>query len=214
MQGMTALATLSAIRRYPVKSLAGEVLDDVLVEPDGIAGDRGRALVVRDGHARTGKTYRGKEHERLHLLEDAGAAVALAAQRGVALSVEQGEHFFDDAPISLILSSWIDELSALVGYPVGWERFRPNFFASAIALPAPGEVELVGRTIAIGALALRVTAPIERCVAVTHDPAGGPSDPAILRTVAQRRSNIMGIYCAAATPATVRIGDPIVLTAQ
>ena len=52
---MTA-ATVSALWRYPVKSMRGERCDDVLVGADGIAGDRRYALV----DALTGKVASAK----------------------------------------------------------------------------------------------------------------------------------------------------------
>jgi uncharacterized protein len=37
---MTYIGTVSEIRRYPVKSMQGELLDRVSLTPLGIAGDR------------------------------------------------------------------------------------------------------------------------------------------------------------------------------
>ena len=55
--------------RYPTKSLRAEPLERAVVESDGVRGDRRRALVVSTPeHARTGRTYRGKEHNLLHTL--------------------------------------------------------------------------------------------------------------------------------------------------
>ena len=116
------------MRRFPVKSLRGEALEEIAVDSNGLHGDRQRALVVRDGPIRAGKTYRGKEHERLHLIADPDAATAAAAERGVDVSLERDGPFFDDAPVSIIVDRWLDALSAHVGYRVEWQRFRPNFF--------------------------------------------------------------------------------------
>jgi len=44
---MTALGRLAAIWRFPVKSMAGEALDEAAVGPGGIEGDR-RFAFVRD----------------------------------------------------------------------------------------------------------------------------------------------------------------------
>jgi uncharacterized protein YcbX len=129
------IGTLEAVRRYPIKSLQGVALDSVKVEVSGIPGDRSGALFALQG-AREGKTYRGKEHDRLHLLRDAAAAQASAEERGVAVEVRHGEHFFDDAPISILVDEWLRELDAHVGYNVEWERFRPNFFVRSGASAA------------------------------------------------------------------------------
>src|SRR5665213_2626931 len=123
---MTEMGTLAQIWRYPVKSMHWQPLDRVEVDPEGLRGDRTSALIVRDGHARVGKTLRGKEHDRLHLMDDAAAAVASASGRGIATEVCSEGRYFDDAPVSLLLDRWLDGLSAHVGYAVEPIRFRPN----------------------------------------------------------------------------------------
>ncbi|HYL26722.1 MAG TPA: hypothetical protein VEW74_02745, partial [Candidatus Nitrosotalea sp.] len=97
------IGTLKGARRYPVKSLRGEPLDFAQVDATGVRGDRTSALFVRSGNPRVGKTYRGKEDERLHLLDDTHAAREGAAARGVELEIRLGGRFFDDAPISLLV---------------------------------------------------------------------------------------------------------------
>jgi uncharacterized protein YcbX len=56
--------TISAIRRYPVKSCRGHAVDTALVEPWGLAGDRRWALIDPDG-----KTVTGREYPRFVLVE-------------------------------------------------------------------------------------------------------------------------------------------------
>jgi uncharacterized protein len=204
------LGTLAAVRRYPVKSLRGEALDCVDVAAAGIPGDRACALVVRAGHARVGKTFRGKEHDRLHLLAGAPAGSAAAAQEGVDVEVCRGEHFFDDAPISILVDRWLDDLSEHVGYTVEWERFRPNFFVHAGNGFALTEADLVDAVLALGSVKLRVRAPIERCVTVTYHPRGEDNDPRILAFLAAQRETLMGIYCDVGQPGIASVGDSLV----
>lgn len=194
--------------------MRGEALEESAVDFDGLRGDRQRALVVRDGPVRAGKTYRGKEHERLHLIADPDAATAAAAQRGVDVSLERDGPFFDDAPVSIIVDRWLDALSAHVGYLVEWQRFRPNFFVTAAPQFDFDEKSLTGSDLRLGEVRLRVRAPIGRCVVITYDPEGGTSDPEILRYVAQQRDNTMGIYCDVIGPGTVRVGDVLTLGSQ
>ncbi|HUA09127.1 MAG TPA: MOSC N-terminal beta barrel domain-containing protein [Candidatus Acidoferrales bacterium] len=202
------IGTLRAIARYPVKSLRGEALEACAVLPEGLEGDRRTALVAPPEHARAGKTYRGKENDRLHLVDTLEEARALAP----GLRVEESEErYFDDAPVSLILDRWLDGISNYVGYRVEWQRFRPNFFAQAEDGIAIDEVALTGRELQIGAVTLRVRYPIERCVVPTYDLQGGEADPRILRYVAQARSNWMGIYCDVPRAGIARIGDSLEL---
>ena len=206
------IGTLQAVRRYPIKSLRGIALDSVTVEVSGIPGDRSGALFALSG-AREGQTYRGKEHDQLHLLRDAADAQACAKERGVAAEVRHGAHFFDAAPISILVDEWLRELDAHVGYEVEWERFRPNFFvrSGASAEPMPLEQTLVGAQLQVGTVRLRVRSPIERCVTVTYHPHGETSDPRILRFLAAQRNAWMGIYCDVEEPGIVGVGDPLIL---
>jgi uncharacterized protein YcbX len=206
------IGTLAALRRYPIKSLRGVDLDSVRVEAGGIPGDRSGALFARQG-SREGKIYRGKEHDRLHLLRDAAAAQASAKEHGVAVEVRRGEHFFDSAPISILVDEWLRELGAHVGYAVEWERFRPNFFVRVCkgsADPLPLEQTLVDARLQLGTAQLRVRSPIERCVTVNYHPRGEAADPRILQFLATQRDASMGIYCDVLEPGTVRAGDPLI----
>ena len=70
------LGTISHLWRYPVKALRGEALAIAELDENGVAGDRRAALFVTSpNHARSGKTYRGKEHNLLHTVEEASAAM-------------------------------------------------------------------------------------------------------------------------------------------
>ncbi len=204
------LGTIASIWRYPVKSLHFEALDEAEVDPTGLRGDRTAAYMVRsDGHARDGKAFRGKENETLHLLSDGPGVRAAARDAGVEIERRTDDRFFDDAPVSLIFDRWLRDLSEHVGYAVEPLRFRPNFFAAASPEFSDDETAMAGRTLTVGTVRLRVRAPIHRCIVTTYDLHGGPSDPRILRFVAQQRDNTMGIYCDVADPGVVRIGDRI-----
>ncbi len=203
------LGTLTAIRRYPVKSLRGEPLQEVAVLPAGLEGDRRRAMIVREGHARIGKAYRGKENDRLHLTSDAAVGIERARERGVEveLATREDEPFFDDAPVSIIVDKWLRGLSAYVGYDVGFERFRPNFFVEGREGFSLTEEAMTGRELALGEVLMRVRYPIERCVVTTYDQQTGESDNEILNYVVRERSTWMGIYCDVLRAGIVRIGD-------
>lgn len=202
------LGTLRAIRRFPVKSLRGEALEAATVLEGGLEGDRVAALINDDG-ARAGQPARGKENERFHLQARIDDALRIAPP----VHIERNEHerFFDLAPISVLLDTWLDGLSAFVGYRVEWERFRPNFFIEANDGIALDEASLTGRTLQLGEVTLQVRKPIGRCVVTTYDLRGGEADPRILRYVAQERGNSMGIYCDVPRAGIARIGDSLEL---
>lgn len=201
------LGMLRSLRRYPVKSLGGESLESVYIDAAGLEGDRERALFATEG-PRAGKTYRGKEDERLGRMREPGQAIARAPS--LQLAHDEAERYFDDAPVSLIVDRWLDALSAHVGYDVEPERFRANLCIASSG-EVPSEEALTGRELALGEVMLRVRYPIERCVVTTYDPAGGTADPRILRYLAQERSAWMGIYCDVPRAGIVRIGDSLSL---
>jgi uncharacterized protein YcbX len=70
---------------------------------------------------------------------------------------------------------------------------------------------LQGADLQLGTVRLRVRGPIERCVAITYHPRGEPSDPEILRFLAERRDACIGIYCDVLEPGRTCIGDGVQL---
>jgi uncharacterized protein YcbX len=181
-----------------------------------LPGDRTSALIVQAGHARAGKTYRGKEHNLLHTTRDATEARELAARRGVTVTHESraDTRYFDAAPISLIFDRWIAEVERALDTKLDPRRWRPNFYARAGAAFAYAESDLIGRAIEIGGVVLRVRETIERCVTTTYDIETGESDEDVLVYVAQQRANVMGVYCEVELAGTVRVGDDLRLRAR
>jgi uncharacterized protein YcbX len=211
---MQLLGHVAVITRYPVKSLAGEELQSVEIAEHGIPGDREAAFFVTAGHARTGKTFRGKEHNLLHLTSDTRRAEQLAKEKNATVDLRRGTHYFDVAPISLVFDRWVDEVSAGLGRELDFRRWRPNFFARAAADFQFSESDLVDRVIEAGTAVLRVRSPIERCVTITYDVQTGEPDPEVLRYLAQERGTLFGIYCDVELAGAVRAGDALRLRAR
>ena len=205
------IGSITALYRYPVKALRAEPLERADVLADGLAGDRASALFVRsDGHARSGKTYRGKEHNLLHTLTTAAAGAALAAQAGLAVEAEDSEpHYFDARPVSLVFDRWLAELAQIAGRPIDPLRFRPNVVAAADRDFAVREADLVGARLRLGTVELDVVEPIVRCVTPSYDVASGATDPEMHRFIAVDRGNIMGVYCTVVRPGTLAVGAEI-----
>lgn len=206
------LGTIARLWRYPTKSLAARPLERATCDPGGIVGDRARALFVASpDHARVGKTYRGKENERLHVLADDDAAIALAAERGVALELRDDGPFFDLEPISLLFDTWLRDGERRIGRALDPLRFRPNAFVHAAADFVLDEDDLVDCILAIGDVRLRVTQPIHRCVTTTYDIETSACDPRVLATLARERENTMGVYAIVARPGEIAVGDSMTI---
>ena len=205
------IGSVEALYRYPVKSLRAEPLTSADVRAGGFDGDRASALFVSSpGHARTGKTYRGKEHRLLHTVTAVADATELALAAGLTIEAENAApHYFDAEPVSLVFDAWIRELEELAGRAVDPMRFRPNIVAVAGASFAVSEHGFVGTRVRVGEVTFDVVSPITRCVTPSYDLASGEPDPALQRTLVGQRGNIMGVYCRVVTTGTIARGATI-----
>ena len=226
---------VAALWRYPVKSMAPEPLERIDVGWHGFAGDR-RWAFMRAGQERSGFPWLTiREHPPLaryqpRLVEPArpeatavrvrtpaGAELditdpALAAELGPGVRVMKLDRgAFDTLPLALISSQTLAGLSGLVGRALAPERFRPNILIDGTDGAAYAEDTWVGATIRVGALRMRVDKRDQRCVMVNVDPSTGTRDPTVLRTISHVRDTCLGVYGSVATPATIAVGDPVVL---
>jgi len=202
------LGTVAHLWRYPVKALAAEALQAAEIAAEGLSGDRRSALFVESaGHARSGKPFRGKEHNLLHTVQLPEEAIALAEIRAVKLNLRNGGPYFDDSAVSILIDRWLQEAEALTGFALDPLRFRPNLFVRSASGFSASENELIGSRLAAGSVRLRVTDTIKRCVTIGYDVSSGYNDPDVLRVVAGHRANVMGVYCAVERPGSVRVGD-------
>jgi uncharacterized protein len=119
------------------------------------------------------------------LIEQFLAAFMKAELRGAPKLVEVREGAFTDkeAPcLSLVnLASVRDLGERVIKGEVDPLRFRANLYIDG--LPPWRELDLVGREFAVGAVRLRIAAPITRCAAVNVDPASAARDLNILRAL-------------------------------
>jgi uncharacterized protein YcbX len=235
---MTVVGRVVALRRYPVKSMAAEELDEVEVSWHGLAGDR-RWAFIRDGQVRSGfpwLTIRQRPemaHYRPRFAEpdrpnaspvlvrtpsgaeldvaDAALAAELGGDDGQRVRViKQDRGVFDTFPLSLLTTQTVAGLGRLAGTDLAACRFRPNLLVDAREGDFP-EDGWVGRVLRIGGLRVRVDQRDKRCVVVTIDPATLKRDPAILRAIARERDARLGVYGSAVEPGRVAVGDPVEL---
>jgi uncharacterized protein len=231
---MTVVGRVAALWRYPVKSMAGEQLDDVQVSWHGLAGDR-RWAFIREDQVRSGfpwLTIRDRPelaHYRPRFADperpDASATLVrrlsgcelevadpdLAAELGPGVRViKQNRGVFDTMPLSLLTTQTLANLGRLVGTNLAAERFRPNLLVEALRGEFP-EDAWVGRILRIGGLRLRVDQRDQRCVMVTVDPVTLHRDPAILRAIARERDARLGVYGSTVEPGRVAVGDLVEL---
>ena len=203
--------------RYPVKSLAGERLQEALVTRDGIAGDR--IVHVEDGR---GRVVTARTHPRLLSLhgrlasdgepsidghpwsaDEAAAAVRLAAGDDARLVRWDGPERFDVLPLLVATDGAIDALG------VDGRRLRPNVVVSGVSGLA--ERQWPGRRLRIGEVVVDLVKLRGRCVMTTYDPDTQVQDVGVLRRIAQEFGGRMALDSAVVEGGRIAVGDTVVV---
>lgn len=168
---------VDAIFRYPVKSMAGERLDDAEVGWHGIGGDRRLALrriqerggfpwltattlpelllftpVWKEANGRSGLPTHVRTPEGRELaLFGAELAAEIEQRHGAAVEMTHLRHgVFDDATISVIATETVDEIGRLAGTGADVRRFRPNIVVRLLR-PTPFQEDTwLGGTLVFG----------------------------------------------------------------
>jgi hypothetical protein len=206
---------VSALWRYPVKSLRGVSLQEALVTDLGIEHDRLVQAMRPGGRVFTARTHPGL----LGLqggLDDEGVPtidgvrwddpVALAAVRAVTEPDAElvyydgaGPQRFDVLPISLATDGGI----AAVG--VDGRRFRANVYLEGV--PGLTERDWVGREVRIGHAIVGVRQVRGRCVMTTFDPDTLEQDLGVLQKIVWELGGRTALDCYVIRPGRVRVGD-------
>lgn len=201
------------IWRYPVKSLAGERLDEATLGVDGIAGDR-RVYIEQGARVITARTHPGLLglHGTLSAngvpLVDGepwtspGEAAAVAAAAGAAVTmVEAPEGLFDVLPLSVAT----DGTAAHLG--IDHRRLRPNIVIGGV----DGLAERLwpGAHMRIGDAVLYLARLRPRCVMTTYDPDTQAQDHTVLRRIVHELEGTASLDTAVVEPGIVRVGDAV-----
>lgn len=221
---------VSALWRYPVKSMLGEQCAQVELDARGVRGDRQFAVRSHDGKLGSGKnSVRHRHIEGLFTFrarytgecpeitfpdgrrvrgDDPRIDQALSdtLRQPVTLAREDGVPHFDSSPIHLVTSASLEWLrSKLPGSRVDERRFRPNL----VVTTEQSEQSWVGKSLHVGPATLRVIQPTERCGMTTFAQADLPFDPKILRSIAQEADQRFGVYAEVLRPGRISKGDEV-----
>jgi hypothetical protein len=122
-----------------------------------------------------------------------------------------GGHSFSDVArkvVSIINLGSVADIENLVDHPVHPLRFRANLYVSG--WPAWCEFDLLGQTLAIGDVRLKVVKRIVRCAAVNVDPDTAARDLNIPHALMRRLGHAdCGIYAEVIASGTIGAGDMI-----
>jgi hypothetical protein len=122
-----------------------------------------------------------------------------------------GGPFVDLAAAHVLTTASLRAAASL--HPEGvWDvrRFRPN---AVLDVAGDGFVEdaWVGTAIGLGDVVLDPFMPTVRCSMTTREQPGLPRDVDIAKTLNREHELNLGLYCAVATPGTIRLGDLVTL---
>jgi MOSC domain-containing protein len=226
------LARVAELRRYPVKSMAGESLDSVVLGWYGFEGDR-RWAFVRPGLERSDfpwLTIRERPelvHYRPRFADQAAPDASrtfvatpdgeeldvvdpsLAAALGDGVRViKQNRGVFDAAPVSLISLATVRAISEEADVSPDLRRFRPNIVVDVGNEPYE-EDAWVGQVLRMGEAEVRIDRRDQRCVVVDVDPASSRRRPGLLRAIAERHAACLGVYGTTVAPGRIGIGDAV-----
>jgi MOSC domain-containing protein len=230
------IASIQSIHRYPVKSMAGEVVERCDLTADGLSGDR---LYAFESSGAPVGMLRLTGRERREML--AYQARSLLGGR-VDVRVPTGEEFLVDSPalisyltahmpgansfhlsktstpqtdvrpLSVISLQTIEELGKEMGEVLDPRRFRANLYLDLPAGPFMEDI-LVGRTLRIGSTAaLFIQERDPRCRFITYDPAA-PLATAPLFSLMQLLDRFhegrAGVYAAVINAGPIQAGDAV-----
>jgi uncharacterized protein YcbX len=207
---------LAAIGRYPVKTLAGEALQEAELTPDGIPGDRTVQVRGPEGVRTSRKQHRliglrgtmGPYEDPLvngHPWEsdEALALVRRAAGADAWLAAYEGPERFDVLPLLVATDG------AVASFGRDVRRLRPNLLIGGVEGMA--ETSWEGCELHIGEAVIHLDSLRGRCPMTTVDPDTLDVDPEVLRDIGRRFRGRLALNAAVLRPGKVRVGDAVAL---
>lgn len=201
--------TVASIRRYPVKSMGGEYLDEVEIDRRGLTGDRRYAIEDGAGHFASGKSTR-----RFRRRDSVFAYSAWTLHDGRVV-VTDGSSRWQVGETALDT-----ELSDAIGMPVQVtaEADVPHQDMGSVSIVTSSEPFVeetwVGRGVSVRASTLNVVERVPRCRMIDIDQDGASGDGRWLQQLTRERDMCLAVYADVAAPGVIRVGDTAYLAAQ
>jgi hypothetical protein len=215
---------LAEIWRYPVKSMAGEQLQEARLGRDGVEGDRLVQVRIGDMDSEEGErivTARSRPKLLGHRAalgpdgeplvdgrpwREASVAADVERAAGAGARLERSDEVqlrYDILPLLVATDG------AIAALGLDRRRFRPNLLIGGAEGLAERGWE--GRKLRIGETVIALADLRGRCVMTTFDPDTLEQDPKVLRTIVQRLGGVLGLNAEVARGGLVRVGDPVEL---
>ena len=205
--------TISELWRFPVKSMAGERIEQAAISSLGIAGDRvvhvedarGRVVTARTHprllglHATLGSSgeplVEGKPWTENEVLRDVIKIVGSGAQ----LIRDDTSDRFDVLPLLVATDG------ALAAFGHGGRRLRPNIVIAGV--DGLTERSWPGHCLRIGDLVIGVQDLRGRCIMTTFDPDTQKQDRQVLRDIVEKFGGKLALNCYVIRGGEIRVGD-------
>lgn len=206
---------VAEIWRYPVKTMAGEKLEQAHIGPLGIEGDR--VVHVEDAH---GQVITSRSHP--HFLGHQGtlgpdgeplvdkrpwnsrevtAEIVNIAGPGAKLVRYDGLERFDVLPLLVTTDG------AIAAFGHDLRRLRPNIVIGGVEGLA--EREWPGSCLRIGQVLIGVQDLRLRCVMTSYDPDTLVQDKEITRSIYRRFDGKLALNCFVIEGGEIRVGDQV-----
>lgn len=222
-------ATVTALRRYPVKAMGGEALDSVRLDTRGLVGDRGYAVRDADGRLASGKNtrrlvWRDAVFEYAASTDDAGVTVRgpagtwrvgttaldeeLSTAMGAPVTVapETDVPHFDDGAVSLVGTATLAWCARELGVDADARRLRTNV---VVDTSTPFEEESWAGEVRIGEAVLRAAGRIERCRTIDLPQDGVATRTRWLKALGPSRDLQVAVYLDVVRPGRIALHDAV-----
>ena len=230
---------IQAIYRYPIKSMAGELLERTSLGWYGLEGDRRFAfrrvaeqggfpwltasklpalLIYKPIRQDTSQNNSLPTHvmtpegKILEIRSDELRDEIMGRFEADVQLMQLKQGIFDETPISLLTLATSHKITNDSGIPSDVRRFRPNIVIDTQQSEPFTEDQWVGKTVIFGdddSPAVQVTLRDERCAMLNLNPDTAQSTPAVLKTVVQLNQNCAGVYATVIRLGRLSVGQTV-----
>ena len=207
---------ISELWRYPVKSMAGEPLQEARLGAEGIPGDRMLYVVDSRGEILSARTKPGLLRHAATVTQgevlvdgrpwqnaEVATSVRAAAGSDARLVAATGPERFDILPLLVATDGAIEAF----GYD--GRRLRPNIVVAGVE--GLTERDWEGRQLTAGEAVVALAELRGRCVMTTWDPETGDQDVDVLRHINSAFDGTLALNAWAGREGRVAIDDPVEL---
>jgi uncharacterized protein YcbX len=208
---------IAELWRYPVKSMAGERLLEVVVGPLGLTGDRLVHARRADGRVATARTFPGLLGHKGTLAPggeplvdgrpwddpSVAADVARIVGPGSKLVRDESADRFDVLPLLVATDG------AIKAFGYDGRRLRPNLVIAGV--DGLDERAWEGRHPEIGGVVIAIQDLRGRCVMTTFDPDTVEQDREVLESIVERFGGRLALNAGVVKGGVLRVGDPVTL---